>query len=90
MIGCFWACGEAAQQESWTHLMVAIEERDRKELGSQALPNNLTFFHEAPPPKDSTTSQWRYRLATKPLTHGPLGTIPDPNYHNRPNFFCFT
>jgi hypothetical protein len=31
-------------------------------------------------PKDSTTSQQYHRLVTKPLTHGHLGDINNPNH----------
>jgi hypothetical protein len=55
-------------------------EREREAGGAQYplqghMPHDLTSFHWALPPKDSTTSQWHHRLATKPLTYSLWGTI---------------
>lgn len=47
---------------------------------SGACPSNLENYHEASPFKESTAFQQCHGLGTKPIAHGCLGDISDPNY----------
>lgn len=41
--------------------------------------NQLPSTLYGPPPKESTISQWRINLGTKPSAHRPLEIVQDPN-----------
>jgi hypothetical protein len=61
-----------------------VQEAKEREKGvgvpptpSRAHPRDLKTSYQEPSFKSSTTSKW-HQAEASPLTHGPLGDIPDP------------